>query len=149
MNTQFYNIIRDYEKEISELIDLSVINYNSETKLLKNLKEIYYFSKCLEAPHTKFKYSELLEAHNIDDLPLNSELYEMKKNFKNIQDEILQLKNDYDDDPTYNQIELDKLEVEEKKLSNQIPLLTRLKRFASGSMLMLVNTIGLNLIYRS
>ncbi len=96
------------------------INYNGERKLLKDLKGIYYFSKCLKVPFRKFEYSVLLEANDIDDLPLNSELYEMNKNVKNIQDEILRIKNNYDENPTYYEVKLEKLENEKEILYNQI-----------------------------
>jgi len=96
------------------------IIYNGERKLLKDLRGIYYFSKCLKASHTKFNYNVLLEVHDIDNLPLNSEFYEIKKNLKKVQDEILRFKNDFDSDPTYYQIEIEKLEVEEEKLIDQI-----------------------------
>ena len=96
------------------------INYNGERKLLTDIKGIYYFSKCLKAPQIKFKYRELMEVYYIDDLPLSSELIDIKQRLKFVIDEIKCVEFNFDDDPTANAVLIEKLESERKRLFGKI-----------------------------
>ncbi|MDP8204922.1 MAG: hypothetical protein P9L95_10370 [Candidatus Tenebribacter mawsonii] len=99
--------------------------YNGKRKILQDLLGIYYFSKCLKSPDTKFLYSELANAHNLesrilDDLPFKTELNDLRKNQRSLEDELIYLKNTIEVDPTAYEVKIEKIETEINTIYNNI-----------------------------
>jgi len=94
--------------------------YKGQKKIIKDLKGINYFAICLKSPNTEFLYKTLVDAHDIDNLPIKDELSNLNKSRKIIQDELSYLKFNISDNPTEYQVEIEKLEDELKRINNKV-----------------------------
>ncbi|MCK5050805.1 MAG: hypothetical protein KAS53_03625 [Candidatus Cloacimonetes bacterium] len=100
------------------------VTFNGERKILKNLKGVFYIAICLELPNRHFKYTELME---IDEMIYKSENIPIKADFLSNREYLLKLNkkrsqivNVFDENPTHNNYELDKIEVQIKKEKDKI-----------------------------
>ena len=90
------------------------ISYLGEKKIIKDLLGIYYFSICLNSPGTEFSYSNLMNIKYIFNSPINEDTYDLYRKRKEITNEINKCESNMVEDPTYYEVQLEKLESELK-----------------------------------
>jgi hypothetical protein len=95
-----------------------LVRYNNIERIFKDINGIHYFSLCLKSPGHNFKYTELMHAKDINNASYSNEIQSIKESLKNIRNEISLKQTEFHEDPTANEVVLEKLEKEKEKLLN-------------------------------